>query len=74
MPSSVSKKPGITQPSDQGQRFIEAARELGCDEDEDAFKERLRKLASAPPATDGHQKRRLSRRAIPGSLARQRTV
>ena len=31
------------------EKFIEAARELGCDEDEDAFKNRLKKLASAPP-------------------------
>lgn len=34
---------------DQSKRFIEAARELGCDEDEAAFKERLKKLAKAPP-------------------------
>ncbi len=33
----------------QPQRFIEKARELGCDEDEAAFEERLRKIAKATP-------------------------
>jgi hypothetical protein len=33
----------------QKQLFIEKARELGCDEDEAAFKERLRKIAKAVP-------------------------
>jgi hypothetical protein len=32
----------------QSKAFIEKARELGCEEDEAAFKERLRKIASAP--------------------------
>ena len=36
--------------SDQVLRFKELARELGCDEDEAAFEEALRKLAEA-----GHQ-------------------
>lgn len=36
-------------PRQQRERFIDAARELGCDEDEAAFKERLKKLVSAPP-------------------------
>jgi hypothetical protein len=34
--------------SSQGKKFVETARELGCDEDEGAFKERLGKLLSAP--------------------------
>jgi hypothetical protein len=34
----------------QRQRFIEAARELGCDESEEAFAEVVRQVASAPPA------------------------
>lgn len=38
-----------TDSDNQRERFIEAARELGCDEDEAAFKERLKKLTSAPP-------------------------
>jgi hypothetical protein len=35
---------------DQSRRFIEAARELGCDDDEDAFKERMKRLAESKPA------------------------
>ncbi len=33
----------------QSERFIEAARELGCDEDEAAFDDFLKKVAKAPP-------------------------
>ncbi len=33
----------------QRERFIEAAREIGTDEDAEAFKRRLKTLASAPP-------------------------
>ena len=45
---SARKKP--EQPHlTQSQRFIEVARDLGCDEDADAFKDKLKKLASAPP-------------------------
>lgn len=33
----------------QGDAFVEAARELGCDESEDAFDTKLKKVASAPP-------------------------
>jgi hypothetical protein len=32
----------------QKQKFVEKARELGCDEDEAAFEEQLRKIVSAP--------------------------
>lgn len=32
----------------QRERFIEAAREVGADEDAEAFKERLKKLVQAP--------------------------
>jgi|tagenome__1003787_1003787.scaffolds.fasta_scaffold18471495_2 hypothetical protein len=32
----------------QRDRFIEAARELGCDESEEAFAEKVRKVAKAP--------------------------
>lgn len=45
----MSNKDHKPKAIDQGKRFIEAARELDCDEDQDAFKERLKKLASAPP-------------------------
>jgi hypothetical protein len=34
--------------SDQSQRFIEAAREAGCSEDEAVFDENLRQLVNAP--------------------------
>lgn len=33
----------------QRKRFIETARELGCDEDEAAFDEKLRRIATAKP-------------------------
>jgi hypothetical protein len=37
----------------QRERFIETARELGCDEDEEAFKAKLKRIAksAAKPAT-----------------------
>lgn len=34
----------------QGKAFIKTARELGCDEDEAAFEEQLRKIAKAAPS------------------------
>ena len=34
----------------QSKRFIEAARELGCDDDEDALKARMKRLAETKPA------------------------
>jgi hypothetical protein len=37
------------QKSDQHREFVKAARELGCDDDEAAFKDRLKQLVSAPP-------------------------
>ena len=36
-------------PDKQSRRFIEKARELGCDEDEAAFEKKLKKLANAKP-------------------------
>jgi hypothetical protein len=36
-------------PSDQAKRFVGAARNLGCDENEDAFDAKLKKVASSPP-------------------------
>jgi hypothetical protein len=35
----------------QSQRFIDTARELGCDEDEAAFDEKLKRIAEAKPAS-----------------------
>jgi hypothetical protein len=40
-----------TQHSSQQKAFIEAARSLGCDDDEEAFDKRLKAVASAPPPT-----------------------
>lgn len=44
----MSKKADPAQT--QSDRFIEAARELGTDDDPERFKERVRKLAQAAPA------------------------
>lgn len=35
--------------ADQSRRFVETARELGCDEDEAAFDEKLKRIATAKP-------------------------
>ncbi len=35
--------------STQADKFRDLARELGCDEDEKAFEEKVRKVAKAPP-------------------------
>lgn len=35
-------------PKPQADKFREIARELECDEDEDAFEEKVRKVATAP--------------------------
>jgi hypothetical protein len=40
----------------QHQRFIETARELGCDEDEAAFDEKLKRIATAKPKPKPKQK------------------
>lgn len=42
----------------QSQRFIAKARELGCDEDEAAFEDRLRKIARAKTPERPKQKRK----------------
>ncbi len=43
----TSKK---TEPKSQRDRFIEKARELGCDEDEARFNATLKRVAAAKPA------------------------
>jgi hypothetical protein len=43
----VKKLQPQNESADQGKRFIETARELGCDEDEAAFDEKLRRIATA---------------------------
>ena len=52
----MSKSPQSSKP--QRDRFIEAARELGCDVDEAAFKARLGQIArqktkEIPPGSEG---------------------
>ena len=37
------------QTKPQSEKFKDLARELECDEDEDAFKAKLRQIAKAPP-------------------------
>jgi hypothetical protein len=44
MTSSRNKDP------DQSRRFVEAARELGCDDDEEALKARMKRLAETKHA------------------------
>ena len=44
--------PGPTKPSSQSDRFKEMARELGCDEDEAAFKAKLGQIARQKPQDD----------------------
>ncbi len=48
----MPQSPKTPKPDDpeQSKRFIEAARELGCDDSEERFIETVRKVASAPPA------------------------
>lgn len=38
--------------ADQSARFIEAARELGCDEDEEHFREKLKQVAQHKPTSN----------------------
>ena len=42
-------QPKNANTQDQRQRFIQAARALGCDKDEIAFKERLSRIARVKP-------------------------
>lgn len=44
--TAARKRPS---PDDQSERFKQAARELGCDEDEGRWDERLKKIAGAKP-------------------------
>jgi hypothetical protein len=39
-----------TPRTEQSERFIRTARELGCDEDPEAFKRALKQIAKAKPA------------------------
>ncbi len=46
----MAKPKNAESQGEQSRRFIEAARELGCDEDEDALKTRIKRLAETKPA------------------------
>ena len=54
----MSKPLKNTEP-EQIDRFKELAREIGCDESEDAFEAALRKLAAAKPLPKHEPKTRL---------------
>jgi hypothetical protein len=56
MTKSRSTNPQESQ-IEQSKRFIEAARELGCDEDEAAFDEKLKRIATAKPAKPAKSKK-----------------
>jgi len=45
----MAKPKNAGSQGEQSKRFIETARELGCDEDEAAFDEKLRRIATAKP-------------------------
>jgi hypothetical protein len=45
----MSKSTPKSSDAEQSRRFIETARELGCDEDEAAFEEKLKRIATAKP-------------------------
>jgi len=44
----MEKSPKV---SEQGAKFIATAKDIGCDESDAAFKERLKNLVSVPPTS-----------------------
>lgn len=42
--------------TDQSKKFLDAARELGCDEDEAAFEDKLRRIAKVKPKPEADAK------------------
>jgi hypothetical protein len=50
--ATKSKSPGKRVGITERQRFIEAARELECDDDKERFEERLKKVAKAKPKSE----------------------
>ncbi len=48
VPVLTPKPISPVDPRSQGQKFEDLARELECDDDENAFKERVRQMATAP--------------------------
>lgn len=47
----MTKRPSDERP--QADKFVDLARELECDDDEAAFDERLKKLATSKPKVEG---------------------
>ncbi len=45
----MAKKRGPTMNQSQRDKFVDKARELGCDEEEAAFEKNLKRLAKAKP-------------------------
>jgi hypothetical protein len=53
----MPKKKNHSTPEQDKERFIAAARELGCDISEDEFAEAIKKLAQAKPTSKDDVKR-----------------
>ncbi len=56
MSCKMTKNPKKSKAPSQRARFIEAARELGCDDDKDAFEAKLKRLAKAKPKKEASAK------------------
>lgn len=50
-------KPRLPDAPSQIDKFRDLARQLECDEDEEAFKAKVRKVATAPRRTQGEAKK-----------------
>ena len=49
----------------QHREFAKAARELGCDDNADAFDRTLKKVAAAPPPTSVKKRKKTNELALP---------
>ncbi|MGO9547708.1 MAG: hypothetical protein ACLPPF_23325 [Rhodomicrobium sp.] len=56
----------------QFERFKEAARELECDDDEAAFREKLKKLTEAPPPESVESRKKKVAEIQPSRQAKKR--
>ena len=61
-PNQASDSRGVIL-DEQSKQFIEAARELGCDDSEERFVETVRKIAKAPPQHKPKQRKGAPRRS-----------
>jgi hypothetical protein len=57
------KNPKTAKDADQIKAFRKAARELGCDDNEERFKDALRTVAKAKPSSEKDNDKRAQRRA-----------